>query len=64
MWLDAITADRVLGNPQAVMMMRAEAARWRGDAAAAATWDQRLAAMRALATDDRMAYLFGFAYAR
>lgn len=56
LWLDVVASEETM-DAQAMASARAEAARWRGDAAAAATWDQRLAAMRALATDDRSAYL-------
>jgi hypothetical protein len=55
-WLDAAFGASV-DDPQVIASARAEAARWRGDAAAAKRWDDRLAAMRALVKDDRSAYL-------
>jgi hypothetical protein len=56
LWLDTVTASQV-DDIQAIAAARAEAARWRGDAAAAKRWDERLVAERALAKDDRTAYL-------
>ena len=59
-WLDVVCADRTL-DPQVLASARAEAARWRGDTAAAAQWDHRLAALRALGKDDRAEYLLRIA---
>ena len=58
LWLDAMTLGAT-DDPQAVASARAEAARWRGDAAAEKRWDDRLARIRALAHDDCSAYLLG-----
>ena len=56
LWLDALTG-RTIDDPQAVASARAEAARWRGDTAAAKRWDDRLAAVRAIAKNDCTAYM-------
>ena len=45
-WLDAATG-RATDDAQVVAAARAEAARWRGDTAAAKRWDDCLAGMRA-----------------
>lgn len=44
-----------------MMRARAEAARWRGDAASAKKWDERASAIEALIVDDRTAALAGIA---
>jgi hypothetical protein len=52
--------DATLGGGSSVpahMAARAEAARWRGDAVAAALWERRLASYRAALRDDRAAVL-------
>ena len=58
-WLDMLMArgDFDSSNPVVNAMARAEAARWRGDTAAAKQWDDRVAALRTLVKDDRSAYL-------
>jgi hypothetical protein len=50
-----VVVDRVFAvDPGRTMALaRAEAARWRGDAAAAATWQTRAAAIQTLMIDDR-----------
>jgi hypothetical protein len=60
LWLDIVTANEIT-DWQALASAREEAARWRGDTAAADAWRKRLATMRALATDDRSAYLIDIA---
>ena len=61
-WLDAVSTDVGGRNsPLVIAMARAEAARWRGDAAAAKQWDDRVAALRTLSKDDRSAYLLSIA---
>jgi hypothetical protein len=61
-WLDALTGTSLdQGKPIVTALARAEAARWRGDAAAAKQWDDRVAALRSLAKDDRAAYLLDIA---
>ena len=60
LWLDAYT-QAIIADPQALASARAEAARWRGDSAAAKRWDDRLAAQRALVHDDTSAFLLHLA---
>lgn len=56
-WLDAQTSSYLLQNGRAAIWARAEAARWRGDAAAARTWDERGERLARLSKDDRTAVL-------
>jgi hypothetical protein len=52
LWLDAYAAvDARRVTHRAYAWSRAEAARWRGDAAAAERWAARLRALRAVAAD-------------
>jgi hypothetical protein len=55
-WLDKLSGDESY-DPIRYLAARAEAATWRGDAAAAKRWTDRLAKLRALVTDDRGDFL-------
>jgi hypothetical protein len=60
-WLDAFGAlDARRFTHRAVAWARAEAARWRGDTGAAATWSGRLRALRAVAADPARAEIARF----
>jgi hypothetical protein len=59
-WLDALTAtDTRRGTLRSYAWTRAEAARWRGDAASAARWDERRRALVKLAAQPDHAELAG-----
>ncbi len=59
LWLDYVSADAFSSDIDSMLYAaaRAEAARWRGDATAAAQWDARLVTLRTLVKDDRSDYL-------
>ena len=54
LWLDVVSADQFAHDidPIVLASARAEAASWRGDAAAMKKWNDRLATIRGLAKDD------------
>jgi hypothetical protein len=57
-WLDHLCATDLYGlDPITYAAARAEAARWRDDAGAAARWDDRLVALRRLMPNDAASYL-------
>jgi hypothetical protein len=57
-WLDHVCATDLDDiDPIAYIAARAEAARWRGDGAAATRWDERLVALRRTIHNDAASYL-------
>jgi hypothetical protein len=54
LWLDIVSADQFPHDidPIVLASARAEAASWRGDAAAVKKWNDRLATIRSLSKDD------------
>ena len=56
-WLDYVFSGPELQGDRVLLLARAEAARWRGDKAAAARWDERAKKLLSVIKDDRAAVL-------